>query len=194
MNLGVEKFTEELDDLDERPFGLGLELEPGWDNSTSPTTTTSPQSQALDFNCRICFKPATDPSVTQCGHLFCWQEINQWLRSNTRCPTCQTPCTISDIVPINADTQPASSPTDSSCQLPSPPTTPPVFTTLRSPTSDDLLSQEDESDHPSLPDDDSDDGEILRPHPIMAQHIFAQQFSRVLSIVALSLLLKVLLK
>lgn len=31
------------------------------------------------FSCNICLEAVTDPVVTQCGHLFCWPCLYQWL-------------------------------------------------------------------------------------------------------------------
>eukprot|EP00920_Eleutheroschizon_duboscqi_P004459 GHVT01010233.1.p1 GENE.GHVT01010233.1~~GHVT01010233.1.p1 ORF type:complete len:440 (-),score=68.81 GHVT01010233.1:82-1401(-) len=38
--------------------------------------------------CSICFNPPNHPVVTLCGHLFCRECIDHWLRSSRRCPVC----------------------------------------------------------------------------------------------------------
>ncbi|TPP48312.1 Ring finger domain family protein [Leishmania donovani] len=49
-------------------------------------TSTSPP--AVDFSCAICFDTATEPVVTRCGHLFCWECLDHWLHSAAGAPEC----------------------------------------------------------------------------------------------------------
>ncbi|TFK64886.1 hypothetical protein BDN72DRAFT_222762 [Pluteus cervinus] len=53
----------------------------------------------VDMDCGICFETAVLPCQTLCcGGLFCLEHIADWLHgpnSNGRCPTCQSPCTLS---------------------------------------------------------------------------------------------------
>ncbi len=39
--------------------------------------------------CVLCMEKFKDISVTQCGHLFCWKCITQYLESNNECPQCR---------------------------------------------------------------------------------------------------------
>jgi hypothetical protein len=43
-----------------------------------------------DFSCTVCYEQATEPVVTKCGHLFCWECLDKWLVSSgsEKCPVC----------------------------------------------------------------------------------------------------------
>jgi len=42
------------------------------------------------FECNVCFDVASDPTVTPCGHLYCWRCIHRWLEGgNNVCPVCK---------------------------------------------------------------------------------------------------------
>ncbi|PVF96594.1 hypothetical protein CPB86DRAFT_786814, partial [Serendipita vermifera] len=57
--------------------------------------------EAIDWDCRLCGKTATDPCVTRCGHLFCWSHLTKHLASSPRCPTCSTPLSMDrDVVQV----------------------------------------------------------------------------------------------
>lgn len=57
--------------------------------------------EAIDWDCRLCGKTATDPCVTRCGHLFCWSDLNKHLDRSPRCPTCSAPLSITrDVVQV----------------------------------------------------------------------------------------------
>ncbi|GET93263.1 hypothetical protein, conserved [Leishmania tarentolae] len=49
---------------------------------------TSTSAPAVDFSCAICFDTATEPVVTRCGHLFCWECLEHWLHSAAGAPEC----------------------------------------------------------------------------------------------------------
>ncbi|EGG23774.1 hypothetical protein DFA_05910 [Cavenderia fasciculata] len=80
----------------------------------SPTTTTSTTSNNNEndnnnndegsdmFECNICFDTVNEPIVTQCGHLFCWSCIFQWLQHNAsqQCPVCKAPISEEKLIPI----------------------------------------------------------------------------------------------
>uniref|UniRef100_A0A182NVE8 RING-type E3 ubiquitin transferase n=1 Tax=Anopheles dirus TaxID=7168 RepID=A0A182NVE8_9DIPT len=40
-------------------------------------------------NCALCMDTTQDISVTQCGHLFCWHCILNWLEKRQVCPICR---------------------------------------------------------------------------------------------------------
>lgn len=52
-------------------------------------------------NCGLCFCPRTFPTVTDCGHLFCWDCIGQCLTNKPECPMCRQPCLASSLVRLN---------------------------------------------------------------------------------------------
>ena len=51
------------------------------------------------MECIICLAYPTDPIVTQCGHIYCWNCIKQWLsdkkENNQRIPRAFVPEAIS---------------------------------------------------------------------------------------------------
>ena len=54
-----------------------------------------------NFDCGICMDKATEPVVTQCGHLFCWPCLGRWLsREHSDCPTCKAGCTKENVIPL----------------------------------------------------------------------------------------------
>lgn len=82
------------------------------------------------FSCNICFEEVSEPVVTRCGHLYCWECLFQWLEpgmcpeertslgmspfrligSDPRrrlCPVCKSPCPLSTIVPLYVRSSPS---------------------------------------------------------------------------------------
>jgi hypothetical protein len=81
-------------------------------------------SQDSRFSCNICLEAVLEPVVTQCGHLYCWPCLYQWLEpgmlpaerqaltgnmvfagqpvdeSRRVCPVCKASCSVPMIVPI----------------------------------------------------------------------------------------------
>ena len=39
--------------------------------------------------CTLCLEAMKDPSVTTCGHVFCWTCILDWVREKPECPLCR---------------------------------------------------------------------------------------------------------
>jgi len=52
-------------------------------------------------NCGLCFCPRSFPTVTECGHLFCWHCICECLTNKPECPMCRQPCAVSALVRLN---------------------------------------------------------------------------------------------
>lgn len=55
------------------------------------------------FLCNICLDPVKDkdPVVTQCGHLYCWPCLYQWLNTtHSTCPVCKAGVTVENVIPI----------------------------------------------------------------------------------------------
>ncbi|KPA80131.1 hypothetical protein ABB37_05123 [Leptomonas pyrrhocoris] len=82
---------------------------------------TSTAAPAADFSCAICLDTATEPVVTRCGHLFCWECLDHWLHSPAgvpECPVCKGRVDeriAGDIIPLygkgkHAANKPASGP------------------------------------------------------------------------------------
>ncbi|MEN2500239.1 MAG: hypothetical protein MHMPM18_004406 [Marteilia pararefringens] len=53
------------------------------------------------FTCTICLSGAKDPVLTTCGHLFCWECLEPWLKKSHKCPMCKYTIRIGeDVIPI----------------------------------------------------------------------------------------------
>lgn len=50
--------------------------------------------------CTLCLEPMKEPSVTTCGHLFCWTCICDWCREKPECPLCRQMCLVQHILPL----------------------------------------------------------------------------------------------
>jgi peroxin-10 len=50
--------------------------------------------------CTLCLEGMRDPSVTTCGHVFCWSCISDWAREKPECPLCRQSCLVQHILPL----------------------------------------------------------------------------------------------
>lgn len=56
-----------------------------------------------EFECNICLSSAHNPIVTECGHLYCWACIYQWLNTNRThltCPVCKSGISEDNVIPV----------------------------------------------------------------------------------------------
>ena len=51
-------------------------------------------------NCTLCLEGLRDPVATQCGHVFCWQCIGDWVREKPECPLCRREALVQHILPL----------------------------------------------------------------------------------------------
>jgi peroxin-10 len=79
------------------------------------THTPLPQTHRYDLNdpeimqwinskqqrkCTLCLEPMKDPSVTTCGHVFCWTCVTDWLREQPMCPLCRQNALVQHVLPL----------------------------------------------------------------------------------------------
>lgn len=52
--------------------------------------------------CTLCLEPFKDPSVTTCGHVFCWSCVQDWVREKPECPLCRSAIQGGKILPLRS--------------------------------------------------------------------------------------------
>lgn len=50
--------------------------------------------------CTLCLEELKDPAATQCGHVFCWDCIGDWVREKPECPLCRRPTLVQHILAL----------------------------------------------------------------------------------------------
>lgn len=50
--------------------------------------------------CTLCLEPFSDPSVTTCGHVFCWTCVQDWVKEKAECPLCRQSVLSQKILPL----------------------------------------------------------------------------------------------
>ncbi|KAH8180017.1 pex2 / pex12 amino terminal region domain-containing protein [Sarocladium implicatum] len=50
--------------------------------------------------CTLCLEELKDPAATQCGHVFCWECIGDWVREKPECPLCRREAMVQHILPL----------------------------------------------------------------------------------------------
>ncbi|CAG9575254.1 conserved hypothetical protein [Leishmania major strain Friedlin] len=74
--------------------------------STEAAVITSSDEDAEDARsgkCMLCLSNRKCPTATNCGHIFCWRCIAEWIQSNPQeavCPFCRQHITTQSLVPL----------------------------------------------------------------------------------------------
>ncbi|KAI5955374.1 PEX10 [Candida jiufengensis] len=63
-------------------------------------STQLPYLQDNSRNCMLCLSPMITPSAANCGHLYCWDCIVDWIRENPECPLCRQQCLEQHLLPL----------------------------------------------------------------------------------------------
>ncbi|KAL1846708.1 peroxisome biogenesis factor 10 [Paecilomyces lecythidis] len=72
---------------------------PRYDLTEDPTAVSwIPTGQQR--KCTLCIDEFKDPSVTTCGHVFCWMCIRDWVREKPECPLCRQEVLASKVLPL----------------------------------------------------------------------------------------------
>ena len=50
--------------------------------------------------CTLCLEEMRDPSVTTCGHVFCWTCIGDWIKEKPECPLCRQVIMSQHVLPL----------------------------------------------------------------------------------------------
>ncbi|OHE96992.1 Pex2/Pex12 amino terminal region [Colletotrichum orchidophilum] len=74
--------------------------EPGARFDLSDEKTMAYISGAAQRKCTLCLEELKDPSATQCGHVFCWTCIGDWVREKPECPLCRREAMVQHILPL----------------------------------------------------------------------------------------------
>jgi peroxin-10 len=73
---------------------------PRYDLSTQNVMSWIPAGQ--QSKCTLCLEPFRDPSVTTCGHVFCWTCIQDWVREKAECPLCRQTILPQKVLPLRS--------------------------------------------------------------------------------------------
>ena len=60
----------------------------------------------MDTKCSICFDEVTNACVTPCGHMYCLECIEEWLRRSQRCPICNSYVTRNKLIILAQSNEP----------------------------------------------------------------------------------------
>jgi len=66
-------------------------------SDTSTLAWLQPKQQR---KCTLCLEPMKDPSVTTCGHVFCWTCILDWVDEKPECPLCRQAVMGQHVLPL----------------------------------------------------------------------------------------------
>ena len=60
----------------------------------------SPAETEQQRKCTLCLDPYKDPSVTTCGHVFCWECVMDWVKEKPECPLCRQSISPQKVLPL----------------------------------------------------------------------------------------------
>lgn len=74
--------------------------QPRYDLSKADLMAWIPTGQPR--KCTLCLAPYRDPSVTTCGHVFCWSCIQDWIPEKAQCPLCRQAILPQKVLPLRS--------------------------------------------------------------------------------------------
>lgn len=60
----------------------------------------TPSEKEQQRKCTLCLEAYKDPSVTTCGHVFCWECVTDWVREKPECPLCRQSISAQKVLPL----------------------------------------------------------------------------------------------
>jgi peroxin-10 len=73
---------------------------PRYDLSKGDVMSWIPPGQ--QSKCTLCLEPFRDPSVTTCGHVFCWICVQDWVKEKAECPLCRQAILPQKVLPLRS--------------------------------------------------------------------------------------------
>ncbi|BFU20410.1 zinc finger domain containing protein [Entamoeba histolytica] len=70
------------------------------EEKTEDVEKSTKETGQNQFECLICLDTAQNAVVTQCGHMFCWECLREWLTRQETCPICKSKVTVDSVIPI----------------------------------------------------------------------------------------------
>lgn len=112
----IESMHEDIETKDKQAFGTESQAlksvynppsipslpadTPRYDLSSDAGTALNWIPAGQQRKCTLCLDPFKDPSVSTCGHVFCWTCIRDWVREKPECPLCRQEALGSKILPL----------------------------------------------------------------------------------------------
>lgn len=60
----------------------------------------SPSETEQQRKCTLCLEAYKNPSVTTCGHVFCWECVMDWVKEKAECPLCRQSVSAQKVLPL----------------------------------------------------------------------------------------------
>ncbi|RKO97876.1 hypothetical protein CXG81DRAFT_21095 [Caulochytrium protostelioides] len=83
--------------------GAGNPASPSSAAAALPSRPSSPSPQPVPrsvIDCPACLDRKANPAAASCGHVFCWDCVNEWCQARSECPLCRQHINIAHIVPL----------------------------------------------------------------------------------------------
>eukprot|EP00475_Leptophrys_vorax_P027579 TRINITY_DN3932_c0_g1_i2.p1 TRINITY_DN3932_c0_g1~~TRINITY_DN3932_c0_g1_i2.p1 ORF type:complete len:301 (-),score=62.47 TRINITY_DN3932_c0_g1_i2:24-926(-) len=85
-------------DLQSRGYRLGGDEEKVAGDEQKDADERNPSDEEIAGTCALCLAGRSRPTVTECGHLYCWSCICSWCTEKPQCPLCRSPITLNKLI------------------------------------------------------------------------------------------------